>query len=306
MKKKNNIIQKVLRESIQRFLIENSVEEVNDIYNGNIQDRDCPFFNKVWNNGFTIAEMVQYDDPDDRIDYAYNHLDYLGSGIRRCAFKLNDKYVLKLAKGWHRFQTKNEYDTDLLLSGKYDLFPRIIYQSRDFTWTISEYARPLQGDGECEKLLGIPLWSQAESDPSLEGFQLWAETRGRQASREKITHLHQNDVPMNANAYMMNVKYAENKYPCDDIYYSLTKTNPWFKQLFELERHSRGDLRFGTDIAHGGGDFQGNAFGVVNRNGKPTVVFMDAGFIKPFDILKTQAKYPQTTLHKMENPNFGR
>lgn len=257
-------LDEIVSRNIRKFL----VSEVNDIYNGNgiLSDRNCPFLNKEFDNGFKISDMLSYENASDRIRYAESKLENIGSGKRRTAFKLNDNYVLKLTNGNHRWQTKNEYDTELLMSGRFPLFPRVIYQSEDFTWTISERARPLR-NGDCERIIGMPMYSNGYDEPSLEGFQLWAETKGRGMSNQSARRL--NDMPD------------------DDVcayYERLSKTNPWFKALLGLETHQRNDIDYGTDLNTDDDGFRGENLGVVNRDGKDTIVLLDSGFIKPFSI----------------------
>lgn len=247
------------------------IREINDIYNGKIQDKDCPFLNKVFDNGFTIAEMLQYNSPDERCRYASTHLRCIGHGLRRVVFDLG-KYVLKLTRGEHRYQSKNEYDTNLLSGEFSELFPHTIYQSRDFSWSIVEKVEPITND-KCQQILGVDLTSHSPNIPSIEGFQLWAETKARQVSRQSP-----NKVRM--------VNRQDN-----DVYAKLLKTNPWFKALYRLELSQRSNLDYGTDLNPSGTDFTPSNLGVATRNGKECVVILDAGFIKPFDTRKIEKKY---------------
>lgn len=256
-------LDKIINESINNYII----KEVNNVYNKNarLNDETCPFLDKVFGDGFTIREMLQYNTAYDRIDYASEFLESLGSGVRRTCFKLNDKYVLKLTNGNHRWQSKNEYDTALLMSGGYDIFPRVIYQSQDFTWSINEYARPIS-DNECESILGMPMESNDPSEPSLEGFQMWAETKARRSKQSRYKQRMVNDGG------------------CENYYINMMKRQPFLQTLYKLEQHQSNDLDYGTDLNPTGNDFRPSNLGVVDRNGKPTIVLLDGGFIKPFPV----------------------
>jgi len=268
----------IIKNSVTRILKENEQSEINDIYNSkNVigMENNNPLLDKNWGNGFSLRQFVNIRNISDRIDYCYETLEPIGQGKRRACFFLNNKYVLKITKGDHRYQTKNEYDTSLLMNG-IDIFPRIIYQSPDFTWSIVEYARPMTEE-DCQTLLGLPISSLRPNEPSLQGFQLWAETKARQPKRQ---------IDNYPSSY-----YAVEKHNCDAIYSKLAKEHPWFKQLYKLENSQRGDLDFGTDLNNGAYGLREDAFGVVNRNGKDMIVISDIGFIKPFDTRKIKRKY---------------
>lgn len=272
MKKINeNKLNQIIKEVISKILKENLDYEINDIYNGKMKDSDNPLLNKVWDNGFTLAEMLKSDDPMHRINYASSKLKYIGSGARRTTFILNDKYILKLANSENRYQTKNEYDSALLMTDRNDIFPRLVYQSNDFSWSIYERAYPLN-DSTCYEILGIPLNSYNFSEPSLESFQLWAETKAKQYKNQE------------------GLKNAiVRRGPDDSVYISLMKSHPFLKQLLNVERISRGN-DLGTDL-NDNGAFRRDNLGYVIRNGKKHIVILDAGTIKPFDTRKLKDKY---------------
>ena len=247
------------------------INEINDIYSGLNSDSKCPYLNKVFGNGFTLRKMLRYDDFTDRIDYASKHLKILGRGKRRTAFILNDSMILKLSNGSHTFQTQNEYN--FALTQNIDIMPRIIYQSSDFSWTIMEKAEPLS-DSMCREILGMPLYAEDYDTPSLEGFQLWAETVAREKSRQQPSKL----------------RMQPNK-EVETMYRNLVNTNDWFRKLYKLEFSQRGDLNFGTDINPSGFDFRGENLGVVNRDGRKEIVLLDGGFLAPWgDVRKLPSK----------------
>ena len=257
---------------IKHILREELIKEINDIYNGSSSIPQS-LLNKKWGS-FSLREMLEYDTARERINYCNNTLKRLGSGQRRIVYQLNDKYVLKVTRGSHRFQSKNEYDTAALMSDRLDIFPRVLYTSPDFTWSINEYAKPID-DAACQRILGIPLLQKDTNTPSLEGFQLWAETKARQNSRD-------------ANSFKQNMVKRNG---CEAIYENLIKTNKWFKLLYRLELSQRGDTTYGTDLNPFGYEFQYDNLGVVNRNGKEMIVILDSGFIKPFDTRKLKSKH---------------
>lgn len=258
----------------QLSVIKESIDEVNDLYNSKRPDSSCPFMDKVYGNGFTLVEMLQYDDFSERVEYAAEHLPVIGYGKRRGVFVLNDKLALKLTLGEHRWQSKNEYDSALLLGNLSDLLPRILYEARDFSWCICERAEALT-EAKCQKILGLTIYYNDEGEPSLQGFQLWAETQGRQKSRQSS----------------WKMGYYEQDSHNHSYYMELYKKNPWFKKWVELERSQRADTEYGTDLSLGGGDFRAENLGVVKRGGKETVVLIDAGFVKPYDTRKLSQRY---------------
>jgi len=268
----------IIKNSVTRILKENEQSEINDIYNSkNVigMENNNPLLDKNWGNGFSLRQFVNIRNISDRIDYCYETLKPIGEGQRRACFLLNDKYVLKITTGSHRYQSKNEYDSTLLFNNGIDLFPRIYYQSPDFTWSIVEYARPMT-EQDCQNILGLPLFGLNPNTPSVEGFQLWAETKARQPKTQ-----------LKKKPYKY---YASQKNNCDTIYNKLAKEHPWFKQLYKLEISQRNDLEHGTDLTDGCGGIQ-EALGIVKRNGKDTIVIRDIGFIKPFDTRKIKRKY---------------
>lgn len=257
----NSIISRVINDFI--------ISEVNDVYHQNkLTDDNCPFLNKEFGNGFRISDMIKQNTAMGRIDYASQYLQCLGQGKRRTVFKLNDKLILKLTNGNHRYQTKNEYDTELLMSEKFKLFPKIYYQSKDFTWTISEFVQPLDSS-TAEQILGMPLEAHGDfTEPSLEGFQAWAETMARRRYQD----------PYTANRRQPNDE-------CAKVYKNLLKSNEWFKALYNLEIHQKHDKNYGTDLFDGC-SFRPENLGVVDRGGKPWIVILDSGFIMPFRLGK--------------------
>ena len=264
-----NKLYKIIRNTVKRILKENDQSEINDIYNSkNLTDMENtnPLLNKVWGNGFTLKRLISFKTYEDRIDYCKQTLDFVGSGERRVCFRLNDKYVLKVTRGEHRWQTKNEYDTTFLMNG-IDIFTHTIYQSPDFTWSIVEYARPMTEE-DCERILGIPQDGLNPNEPSLQGFQLWAQTKGRQKQKQ-----------LDRFPYSY---YAVQKNNCEEFYRKLAKEHPWFKQLYKLEISQRSNLLQGTDLNDFDSGLRTSAFGVLKRNGKDTIVISDFGFIKPF------------------------
>ena len=251
--------------------------EVNDIYNSQRNDEDYAILDKVFGHGFTLREMTKYNDFEDRVEYASEHLPEINSGKRRAVFALNDKYVLKMTLGDHRYQSKNEYDASLLMNTS-SLMPRIYHEARDFSWAIVERARPLT-DNDCQRILGLNIYADENSDgaiePSLQGFQIWAETQSRQKSRQSRSKL----------SFIDRESY---NFP---LYAKLAATNPWFKEWMKLERSQRADTEYGVDLSLGGYDFRGENLGVVNRNGKDTIVLIDGGFVKPYDTRKLKSKF---------------
>ena len=193
-------------------------------------------------------------------------------GSSRAVFTLNDNMVLKLAYGeWHNAgiaQNKQEYEVFQQVDSP--LLTRIFYHDKNFSYIVSESVLPCYKE-DFEKILGIPFYHAyvQNSTQTLDTF-----------SKNK------SDKEIGFNKYFDNLKkpfesselsmtdifmYIECNYVLDEPYNSIKVENAinnsqWLKDFVKLV--------IDTHMS----DFcQIENFGIVNRDGNPTIVVLDSG-----------------------------
>jgi len=241
---------------------------------------------EAYNEGFSLKNLsmiadtafaMEQNDSDGQMRYCTHWLGYPDNlGSSRAVYTLSDSLVLKLAYGSKyqagieqnrvEFQVYQQLDTPLL--------PRILYHDKNFTYLVCENVVPARPE-DFEQYLGIPFY----------GFYT-------QNSRQyaDIASPNKGDMEIGYNKYFPNIKkpferaddseftvmniifYLESTYSLDEGGYNrnienIVNNNPWLKSLKELMlKTSMTDL---SQIAN---------FGIVNRDGKPTIVVLDSGF----------------------------
>lgn len=195
-----------------------------------------------------------------------------GYGSSRCVFTLSDNIILKLAIGEFRDAgiAQNETEFKLYNMTQSPLLARIYDSDDSFTYIVCENVVPLQMI-DFEKILGIPFMSY------------WSQT----SKPEKVSHYKDGDTTVGFNDYFDGSKgyveeyrgitvydilcYIESNYVTDEPYNDfeieeIINKIPWFKELEELVEET-GMTDFCND----------ENFGLVNRNGKPSIVILDGG-----------------------------
>ncbi|NJO65275.1 MAG: hypothetical protein HC836_46415 [Richelia sp. RM2_1_2] len=102
---------------------------------------------------FNIEDFKQIRSFAERVNYAKEHLQFLGQGSSRMAFKFHDNKILKLAKN-SKGVAQNATEADI---GDQEYYQEVVAQvfefDRDFNWLISEYA-PRMTDAQFKQIEG--------------------------------------------------------------------------------------------------------------------------------------------------------
>jgi hypothetical protein len=181
----------------------------------------------------------------------------VAQGSSRCIFMLSDNLVLKLAHGrYEAGKAQNRLECQLYEETKSPLLVRIFGNDDNYTYIICENvvsAQPI----DFEKIIDIPFYNRYYDQRNSEYSQYFENPRG---NYEKVPY----DV------YDI-VCYLEANYTIGEGYYNREVENsimhsPWLKQLKKLIMDTQiGDLTTPEN------------YGVVNRDGNPMLVVLDAG-----------------------------
>ena len=181
----------------------------------------------------------------------------VAQGSSRCIFMLSDNLVLKLAHGrYEAGKAQNRLECQLYEETKSPLLVRIFGNDDNYTYIICENvvsAQPI----DFEKIIDIPFYNRYYDQRNSEYSQYFENPRG---NYEKVPY----DV------YDI-VCYLEANYTIGEGYYNREVENsimhsPWLKQLKKLIMDTQiGDLT------------KPENYGVVNRDGNPMIVVLDAG-----------------------------
>lgn len=181
----------------------------------------------------------------------------VAQGSSRCIFMLSDNLVLKLANGrYEAGKAQNRLECQLYEEIKSPLLVRIFGNDDNYTYIICENVVPAQPI-DFEKIIDIPFYNRYYEQRNSEYSQYFENPR---ANNEKVPY----DI------YDI-VCYLEANYTIGEGYYnseveSSIMHSPWLKQLKKLIMDTQiGDLT------------KPENYGVVNRDGNPMLVVLDAG-----------------------------
>ena len=178
-------------------------------------------------------------------------------GTSRCIFMLSDNLVLKLACGrYEAGKAQNRLECQLYEDNPSPLLVRIFGNDENFSYIICENVVPAQSI-DFEKIIGIPFYYRHYEQNNSEYREYFDDLK---------TY---NDRP----EYTMYeiVAYLETNYCVGDSWYNkeietYLRKNPWLKELKAFIMNTQiGDLT------------KPENYGVVNREGKPMIVILDAG-----------------------------
>lgn len=181
----------------------------------------------------------------------------VAQGSSRCIFMLSDNLVLKLA--YNRYEAskaQNRLECQLYEETQSPLLVRIFGNDDNYTYIICENVIPAQPI-DFEKIIDIPFYNRYYDQKNSEYSQYFENPRGK---FEKVPY----DV------YDI-VCYLEANYCIGEGYYSkdiemYLRKNPWLKKLEEFIMNTQiGDLT------------KPENYGIVNRDGSPMIVILDAG-----------------------------
>lgn len=163
-----------------------------------------------------------------------------GFGSSRCVFTLNDSIILKLAIGSRREGgiEQNRIEYTVYQKYKSPLLATVFDCDENFSYIVCENVVPCV-ENDFLEVLGIPFFGTSDG-----GFCV----------NDVLTYI-ENNYSLGEEMFDMRIEVLINR-------------NPWFKELKELiENTGMCDLSKAVEN-----------FGMVNRNGKPSIVILDAGF----------------------------
>jgi len=163
-------------------------------------------------------------------------------GSSRCVFTLSDGIILKLAisDNYEAGKAQNRLEYETYMKYKSPMIARVFDCDENFTYLVCENVVPCEEE-DFEEILGIPFlnWDEiGAKSPSINDCLVWIELN-----------------------YVLDEPYPNLKIQ------RLIKRTPWLKNF----------LNFVIDS--GVSDFCDtvNNFGMVNRDGNPTIVLLDTG-----------------------------
>jgi hypothetical protein len=193
-------------------------------------------------------------------------------GSSRAVFTLNDNMVLKLAYGkWHNAgigQNKQEYE--LFQQVDSPLLARTFYHDKNFTYLVSESVLPCTEE-DFEKILGIPF------------YHTYYQNTAKHVDGDSPN---KGDIEVGYNKYFDNLKkpfesselsmsdifmyiecnYVTNEPFLDKKIQNAINNSQWLQDFVKLVIETQM-----TDFC------QIENFGIVNRDGKPSIVILDSG-----------------------------
>lgn len=223
---------------------------------------------EAYREGFSLKELSALGNNGWGAQYDYC-IKWLGEpngfGSSRCVFTLSDNIILKLAMGGQYkagiAQNKQEYE--MYKTWDSPLLVRIYNVDKNFTFLISESVVPAE-EIDFEQILGLPFyhWVQGSEyggdGEDIVGYDKYFDTLKKPHEKTEI------------NVYNI-LAYIESNYAIDEPYYDeemekVIKNSEWLSQFRNFVMYT------------GMSDFcQVENFGIVNRNGKPTLVILDSG-----------------------------
>lgn len=243
------------------------------------ESQKCRLF-EAYDGKFSFDDLDDYD-KDGMFDYCVKHLGQpFSNGSSRVVFTLSDNMVLKLAYGNYRFigarieQNKREYE--LCESFKSPLLPRVYGHGENFEYIVSENVVPAE-ETDFEKILGIP-WSDAwmqHTERFRDGFSKHGgdEHVGYDKYFDNLKDLYEPYFKPSVNDCLRFIEdfvvrgYDIDKIDNDGWLYHTVDSTPWLTEVLRLvDKTKMCDLDNSIDN-----------FGIVNRDGKPSIVILDCG-----------------------------
>ena len=223
----------------------------------------------------TLNNKIQYD-------YCLKWLGKpCGKGSSRIVFMLDDNMVLKLAYcnsyfgsndgilgGVGTAQNRAEYEVYVKVDSP--LLPRILYHDDNFTFIVSEHVLPATEE-DFEKILGYPfLYTYTQNSIKIKNLESPNEGDLHIGFNKYFDNIKKpyewSDVSISDILEYLHGKYIEGDDYSDKELDKIIYSSPW---LIELKK-----LIMKTKMS----DFcQIENFGIVNRDGNPSIVILDSG-----------------------------
>ena len=236
---------------------------------------------EAYKEGFSLETLTmiadsafaEEDNSVPQMRYCTQWLGYPDSmGSSRAVYTLSDNMVLKLAYG-ERYRAgiaQNKQEYELFQQVDSPLLARTFYHDKNFTYLVSESVLPCIEE-DFEKILGIPF------------YHAYYQNTAKHVDGDSPN---KGDIEVGYNKYFDNLKapnegsylsmtdifmYIESNYIIDEPYYDKTiedaiSKSQWLQDFVKLvEETQMSDF---CSIEN---------FGIVNRDGKPTIVVLDSG-----------------------------
>jgi len=252
---------------------------------------------EAYQQGFSFDELTMiadsaFADEDNSIPQMSYCRKWLGMpvsmGSSRCVFTLSDNIVLKLAYG-NKYKAgiqQNREEYEIFERTKSPILARVYDCDKNFTYLVCESVVPAEG-ADFEKILGIPFferyvqnskkltdWGTKYSGDRQVGYNKYfgdAIKDNGEYAPYCIFHI----LEYIEDRYVLGENQTAYKIGYNNIVYSdkieeIINGNQWLSQLRELVSEVKiGDF---TRVEN---------FGIVNRDGNPSIVLLDSGLSIP-------------------------
>lgn len=237
---------------------------------------------EAYREGFSLENLsmiadtafaMEQDDSNGQMRYCTHWLGYPDNmGSSRAVYTLNDNMVLKLAYGeWYKAgiaQNKQEYELYQKINSP--LLTKIFYHDKNFTYLVSESVLPCSAE-DFEKIVGIP-------------FYHFYSQNSIKTPRNDSTN--KGDARVGYNKYFDNIRkpYETSELSLSDIFMYIEGNyvthepynNKAAQEAIRKSKWLQDFTRF--VIVTQMTDFcQIENFGIVDRDGKPSIVILDSG-----------------------------
>lgn len=234
---------------------------------------------EAYQEGFSLETLTmiadsafaEEDNSVPQMRYCTQWLGYPDSmGSSRAVYTLSDNMVLKLAYGdmYRAGIAQNQQEYELYQQVDSPLLARIFYHDKNFTYLVSESVLPCTEE-DFEKILGIPFYhTYYQNTPKVPNSS------------------HNGDVEIGFNKYFDKLKqpFESSELSMSDIFMYIECnyiTNEPFpnKKIQNAINNSQWLQDFVKLVmdTHMSDFCQIENFGIVNRDGKPTIVVLDSG-----------------------------
>ena len=225
-----------------------------------------------WN---VFNSLLDNDGVDDALEYCDEHLgEPIGEGTDRVVYEIDDHTVLKICNSNNVEQNEREWNVYQECKNN-PLLPRIYGHAADFSWLWSERVLPCT-PVDFEKILGIPYritaspkeWRRQKNTASKYQEYETADTGLTTTVNDDWGDIQKLSFEGFLEWYESHQEGTDGNYPrqCVQAYKSWLQ-HPWFKNLMELCNYQRSTEFFDSNL------------GLAMRNGKPSIVVLDIGWI---------------------------
>ena len=231
---------------------------------------------EAYDGKFSFDELDKQGDLSSMYNYCINHLGApFAKGSSRIVFMLSDNFVLKLAYDYVSAGIEqNKVEFERYENSKSKLLPIIYDHSDNFEYLVCENVVPATYV-DFEKILGVPygsawvqntkktqnVWSKSKGDKEV-GYDIYFDNLKKHNEKWVLPSISEC-------IFYLEDRLVYKTAPYDEELSDVINIIPWLSELRKLIYEEQiSDL---DSI---------NNFGIVNRNGTPSIVIIDAGFNK--------------------------